>query len=146
MPEGTRRAGRKLSGWPRWGVPRQRSASLLSPVAPEPSGLRDARHRPLPVVIELKRLAAAHDGKGVEQELVHARPQRLHLRQRPVGPLDETIVVRTDARVVLQARDRRQVEDLGEPGARPRRLIRCSRPTVWPVSRREGFVPASLMS
>src|SRR2546422_222372 len=30
--------------------------------------------------------------------------------------------------------------------ARPRRLIVWPRPTVWPVSRREGFVPASLMS
>jgi hypothetical protein len=97
-------------------------------------------------VIELKRLSPTHDGEGVEQEFVHARPERLHLRERLVGPLDKAIIVRADARVVLQARDRRQVEDLGEPGARPRRLIRCSRPTVWPVSRREGFVPASLMS
>ena len=77
------------------------------------------RHRPLPVVIELKRLSPAHDGKGIEQELVQARPERLHLGQGPVGPLDEAIVVRADARVVLQARDGRQVEDLAEPGATP---------------------------
>src|SRR4029077_6858818 len=53
------------------------------------------------------------------QELLHARPERLHLRQRPVSPLNEAIVVRADARVVLQAREGRQVEDLAEPGATP---------------------------
>src|SRR3989442_15309925 len=108
MPEGTRSAGRKLSGWPRWGVPRQRSNMLLSPASPEPSGLRGAWHRPLPVVIELERLPSTHDGESVEQELVHARPERLHLRQRPVSSLDEAIVVRPDPPIVLQARKRIQ--------------------------------------
>jgi hypothetical protein len=44
-------------------------------------------------VIELKRLPSTHDDKGIEEELVQARPERLHLRQRPVGPPDEAIVV-----------------------------------------------------
>ena len=93
---------------------------LLSPATPEPPRLRDARHRcALPVVIELKRLPPMHDGEGVQQQLVHARPERLHLRQRPVSPLDEAIVVRADAWVVLQAGEGRQVEDLAEPGPTP---------------------------
>ena len=83
------------------GRPKTTVGMLLSPASPEPPGLRDARHRSLPVVIELERLPSTHDGKGVEQELVHARPERLHLRQRPVGSLDEAIVVRADPRIVL---------------------------------------------
>src|SRR5215831_7724596 len=82
-------------------------------------GSGDARHRALPVVIELKRLPSTHDGKGIEQELVYARPERLHLRQRPVGPLEEAIVVGAEAQVVLQAREGRQVEDLAESGTTP---------------------------
>src|SRR5215471_4974600 len=102
------------------GRPKSLVDMLLSPATPEPPGLRDARHRgSLPVVIELKRLPSAHDGEGVQQQLVHARPERLHLRQRPVSPLNEAIVVRADARVVLQAGDGRQVEDLAEPGTTP---------------------------
>ena len=49
---------------------------------------------------------------------MHARSACI-LGQGPVGPLDEAIVVRADARVVLQAREGRQVEDLAEPGAPP---------------------------
>src|SRR5262244_3130860 len=86
------------------GCPKSLVDMLLSPATPEPPRLRDARQRgALPVVIELKRLASMHDGKGIEQQLVHARPERLHLRQRPASPLNEAIVVRADTRVVLQA-------------------------------------------
>src|SRR5262249_57472191 len=60
-----------------------------------------------------------HDGEGVQQQLVHAGPERLHLRQRPVSPLNEAIVVGADARVVLQAGEGRQVEDLAEAGTTP---------------------------
>ena len=61
------------------GRPKTTVGMLLSPASPEPPGLRDARHRSLPVVIELERLPSTHDGEGVEQELVHACPERLHL-------------------------------------------------------------------
>src|SRR5262249_59477933 len=101
------------------GRPKSLVDMLLSPATPEPPGSGDARHRSLPVVIELKRLASMHDGKGIEQQLVHARPERLHLRQRPASPLNEAIVVRADTRVVLQAGDGRQIEGLAEPGATP---------------------------
>ncbi len=112
MPGGHERAG------PRGASPESGRHAPLSGHARGP-GSGDARHRSLPVVIELKRFPSTHDRKGIEQELVHARPERLHLRQGPVGPLDEPIVVRTDARVVLQAREGREVEDLAEPGATP---------------------------
>ena len=115
MPGGHDRAG------PRRASPESGRHAPLSGHAGAP-GSGDARHRPLPVVIELKRLPSTHDGKGIEQELVHARPERLHLRQRPVGPLDEAIVMCADARVVLQAREGRQVENLAEPGPTPLRL------------------------
>lgn len=101
------------------GRPKTTVDMLLSPATPEPSRLRDTRHRTLPVVIELKRLPSTHDGEGIEQELVHARAERLHFRQRPVGPLDEAIVVRPDPWIVLEARQRRQVHDLAESGAAP---------------------------
>lgn len=81
MPGGSYRAGPG-------GRPKKTVDMLLSPATPEPSGLRDTRHRALPVVIELKRLPSTHDGEGIEQELVHARAERLHLRQRSVGPLE----------------------------------------------------------
>src|SRR5215831_16938074 len=57
--------------------------------------------------------------KAIKQQLVHARAERLHLRQGPVSPLNQAIVVRADARVVLQAGEGRQVEDLAEPGTTP---------------------------
>ena len=111
MPGGHARAG------PRGASPESGRHAPLSGHAGAP-GSGDARHRSLPVVIELKRLPSTHDGKSIEQELVHARPERLHLWLGPVGPLNEAIIVRADARVVLQAGEGRQVEDLAEPGER----------------------------
>ena|SRR5215469_3784014 len=118
MPEGTRSVERSYRAGPTR-VPKTTDDMLLSPAAPEPSGLRHARHPPLPVVIELERLPSTHDSEGIEQELIHTRPERLHLGQWPVSPLDEAIVVRPDPRIVLQTRDRRQVHDLAEARAAP---------------------------
>jgi hypothetical protein len=42
-------------------------------------------------VIDLKRLPAAHHGEGVQQELIHARAERLHLGERPFRALDQAM-------------------------------------------------------
>jgi hypothetical protein len=47
---------------------------------------------------------------------MHA-PHRPHLRQRPLLTLEQPVVVRLDARIVPQAGDRRQEDDLAQPRA-----------------------------
>ena len=106
---------------PGWPPQRRQDTGRHAPLSGGSGALGSGHrsHRAVPVVIWHRDLASTHHGEGVKQELVQARPDRRHLRQRPIRSLHEAIVVRPDPRIVLQAGDRGQVQDCPEPGPPP---------------------------
>jgi len=58
-----------------------------------------------------------HHREGEEQQLVHAGTNGLHFGEWAIRPLDQPIVVRTQAWVVLQAGDRGQEHDFSQSGS-----------------------------
>lgn len=79
-----------------------------------------------------------YDGERMEQEFAHARDERLHLGQGALWSLVQAIIVRPQPGVVLNTRERSAVHDGAE--------IIIVRPAMVPRPRREGLIPASLMS
>ena len=81
-----------------------------SPASAGASGLLGGHGRVPPQVVDVEGHLMLHDRERVVQELRHARAERLHGGQRPCGSLREALVVRFDAGVVLQRRQRGHVD------------------------------------
>ena len=78
---------------------------FLSPVLAEALGkLLGDESGSFPRVLRVKGLSPLHNRECVEQQLVHAGSEGLHPSQGPVWPLDQSVEVSPDPRVVLQTR------------------------------------------